>query len=62
MVLPLGRRGLAEKSSLIRHPSSKQNAEEVQRYQQQLTELAKSPSITVENHTFLKDVTVNKSH
>ena len=51
------RRGLAERSTLIRHPSSKQYQEDVLRYQQQLNEFNKNnPTISVENHQFIKDV------
>jgi hypothetical protein len=51
-----GRRGLAERSSLICHPSSKQNHEDIMRYQQQMNELNMNPAITAENNAFVKDV------
>ena len=57
-----GRKGLAERSSLIRHPSSKQNREDILRMQQQqLNDLAKAtPGISMENHAFIKDVSTSQ--
>lgn len=53
---PRGRRGLAERSSLIRHPSSKQKQEDILRYQEQLSDFQRNPTITPDNHSFIKDV------
>ncbi len=47
-----GRRGLAERSNLIRHPSSKQSREEVLRMQQQQL----SKNVSAENNNFVKDI------
>eukprot|EP00095_Tigriopus_kingsejongensis_P005098 maker-scaffold161_size295871-snap-gene-0.10 protein:Tk05098 transcript:maker-scaffold161_size295871-snap-gene-0.10-mRNA-1 annotation:"map kinase-activating death domain isoform x3" len=52
---PRGRRGLAERSSLIRHPSSKQKQEDIMRYQQ-FGDFHKNPAITADNHNFIKDI------
>jgi hypothetical protein len=48
---PKGRRGLVEKSSLIRHSPSKSRQEELQRMQS-----AERSSTNSENQAFLKDV------
>eukprot|EP00094_Tigriopus_californicus_P007677 TCALIF_07393-PA protein Name:"Similar to rab3-GEF MAP kinase-activating death domain protein (Drosophila melanogaster)" AED:0.23 eAED:0.14 QI:0/0.48/0.46/0.88/0.96/0.96/26/0/2175 len=51
-----GRRGLAERSSLIRHPSSKQKQEDISRYQEQFSDFQRNPTITPDNHSFIKDI------
>ncbi len=53
-----GRRGLAERSSLIRHPSSRQNREDLLHriQQQQMVELTRNPSVSKDDHVFIKDV------
>jgi hypothetical protein len=48
---PKGRKGLVEKSSLIRHSPSKSRQEELQRMQS-----AERSSTNTENQAFLKDV------
>ena len=54
---PKGRRGLVEKSPLIRHPSWRASGQVIssQRYQQNLEQ---KNVITAENHNFLKDVSL----
>jgi hypothetical protein len=52
---PKGRKGLVEKSSLIRHSPSKSKQEELQRMQS-----AERSSTNSENQAFLKDV--SRSH
>jgi hypothetical protein len=53
---PKGRKGLVEKSSLIRHSPSKSRQEELQRMQS-----AERSSTNSENQAFLKDVSVSLS-
>ena len=51
-----GRRSLAEHSSLIRHPSSKQKHEDILRFQQQMNSHEITASISPENSVFVKEV------
>jgi hypothetical protein len=51
---PKGRKGLVEKSSLIRHSPSKSRQEELQRMQS-----AERSSTNSENQAFLKDVSLS---
>lgn len=53
---PKGRKGLVEKSSLIRHSPSKSRQEELQRMQS-----AERSSTNSENQAFLKDVSASLS-
>ena len=57
-----GPRSLAEHSSLIRHPSSKQKHEDILRFQQQMNSheivgVCGNTSISPENSVFVKEVT-----
>ena len=54
-----GRRSLAEHSSLIRHPSSKQKHDDILRFQQQPNngyDLSVVGGISPENNIFVKEV------
>ena len=55
-----GRRSLAEHSSLIRHPSSKQKHEDILRFQQQMNSheinVCGNNAISPENSVFVKEV------